>query len=136
MPASTISRLQTPLQQFFLRKLSANFRPMGKVGEVQRGQRAWRSRVHSCCGIVITEVNQNNIANHTVEICQEATTAWTATGGTPAGATVADGNVWTAVDYAAASVVTPGIVPVVTPAIINGSNSSPPALGSREVVVP
>jgi hypothetical protein len=102
MPATTINRLQTPLRQEFLKKLSANFRPVGKVGEVARGQRAFRRAALTSSGIILTEVNVKHIVNHTMEINQEAGTGFASTGGTPASGT-ANGTTWDEIDYAAAS---------------------------------
>lgn len=125
MPASSIDRLQTPYKNFFLRRLSANFRPLGKVGQVQRGQRAFRA---ACLqrGIILTEVNVKHIANHTMEISQEATCAFAATGGTPASGTISSGTAWDEIDFAAAS---PG-------QLITASCASPVAVGQRVVDVP
>jgi hypothetical protein len=133
--ASSLSRLQTPLQAFFARKLSANFRPVGKPGETTHGSMAFRAAALQR-GIVITEVNVNNIANHTLEISQEVGTTFAATGGTPASGSATGGRSWDAVDYAAASAVSGGIVPVATPAVITSAAASPPATGRVEVAVP
>ena len=134
MAASLIDRLETPKRALFLKKLSANFRPVGKPGDTNHGNLAFRGAAHRA-GVIITEVNVNNIANHTLEISQEAGTTYGATGGTPASGTATGGRSWDVVDYAAASAIAAGIVPVPTPALIT-STSAVPASGQREVVVP
>lgn len=134
MPASTITRLQTPLQDFFLKKLSANYRRQGRVGDVSRGQRAFRARVFNTCGIILISANDNNVANHTIEAGAELGASFAATGGTPATGAFTGGTTFDVIDYAAASVVTPGIVPTVAPALVTATATN--AQGKREVVVP
>jgi hypothetical protein len=102
MPATTINRLQTPLRQEFLKKLSANFRPLGKVGQVTHGQRAFRKAALTSSGIILTEVNVKSIANFTAEISQDGT-SFASTGGTPASGTATGGySTWDEIDYASA----------------------------------
>lgn len=124
MPASSIDRLQTPYRAFFLKKLSANFRPVGKVGQVTRGNRAFRAACHQR-GIILTEVNIKHIANHTIEISQESGAAFAATGGTPASGTISGPNAWDEIDFAAAS-----------PGQLVTASSANPAVGQRVVDVP
>lgn len=101
MPATTINRLQTPLRQEFLKKLSANFRPLGKVGQVTHGQRAFRRAALTSSGIILTEVNVKSIGNFTAEISQEVS-SFASTGGTPASGTATGGASWDEIDYASA----------------------------------
>jgi hypothetical protein len=125
MPQTSINRLQTPLQQLYLKRLSRHFRPHGRVGATTHGQLHFRSAARIRSGIVIIEVNDNNVANHTIEISQELGTAYGAVGGTPSGGTVTGGRAWDVVDYAAAGLVA-----------LSASDSSPPSLGARDVLVP
>jgi hypothetical protein len=101
MPATTINRLQTPLRQKYLRALSRNFRPLGKVAQITHGQRALRREAFTRAGIVLIEVNVKSIANHTMEISQEVS-SFAATGGTPSSGTATGGfAVWDEIDYGA-----------------------------------
>lgn len=126
MPAATIDRLQTPLRQEFLKKLSANFRPVGKVGQTTHGQAAFRSAALQRAGIILIEANLKSEANHTMEISLETGCSWASTGGTPAsGADIADGKAWIEVDYATAGTKT-----------VTATETTPVGIGTREVVVP
>ena len=70
-------------------------------------------------------MNVKNVASHTIEISQTAGTAYGAAGGTPAAGTVTGGRAWDPIVYAAAGLKQ-----------LSASNSSPPAMGAREVQVP
>jgi hypothetical protein len=105
MPATTINRLQTPLRQKYLRALSRNFRPLGKVAQITHGQRALRREAFTRAGIVLIEVNVKSIVNHTMELSQEAPSNYAATGGTPAsGAATGGYSAWNDIDFAAVTV--------------------------------
>jgi hypothetical protein len=121
---SSIDRLQTPYRSFFLQKLSANYRPQGRVGNVLRGQPGLRAAAAQR-GIILIEANDNNVANHTVEVSMVAASVWSATGGTPASATISSGTAFDAVDYAAAG-----------QNLITAVNSGLIAKGERMVAVP